>query len=380
MGRQGITAAVIVAAGRGLRAGGDVAKQWQVLGDRRVADHTIGAFRSAPDVDRIVLVLHPAELFRGADYPDTLAVAGGETRAASVRAGLEALESSDVARVLIHDVARPLVSQLIIADILDALDVAPGAAPALELTDALWRGTEGMVTGTQDREGLFRAQTPQGFWFDAILAAHRGHTGDAADDVEVARAAGLQVAMVPGQVRNLKLTRAADFARAEMLMGGGMDIRLGNGFDVHAFCPGNHVVLCGVRMPHDAGLKGHSDADVGMHAVTDAIYGALAMGDIGRYFPPSEAQWKGAESRIFLEHAAGLAARDGFRIANIDLTLICESPKIGPHATEMAERLAEITDLSTDRVSVKATTSEKLGFTGRGEGIAAMATAALVKP
>ncbi len=380
MGRQGITAAVIVAAGRGLRAGGDVAKQWQVLGDRRVADHTIGAFRSAPDVDRIVLVMHPAELFRGADYPDTLAVAGGETRAASVRAGLEALESSDVARVLIHDVARPLVSQLIIADILDALDVAPGAAPALELTDALWRGTEGMVTGTQDREGLFRAQTPQGFWFDAILAAHRAHTGDAADDVEVARAAGLQVAMVPGQVRNLKLTRAADFARAEMLMGGGMDIRLGNGFDVHAFCPGNHVVLCGVRVPHDAGLKGHSDADVGMHAVTDAIYGALAMGDIGRYFPPSEAQWKGAESRIFLEHASGLAARDGFRIANIDLTLICESPKIGPHATEMAERLAEITDLSTDRVSVKATTSEKLGFTGRGEGIAAMATAALVKP
>lgn len=375
----GITAAIVVAAGRGLRMSGDVAKQWQILRDRRVADWTLRAFRAAADVDRIVLVLHPDELYRGADYPDTLAVPGGETRAESVRAGLVALEGEGVSRVLIHDVARPLISQQIIADVLAALDTAPGAAPALDMTDALWRGTDGVVTGTQDRRGLYRAQTPQGFHFDAILAAHREHSGDADDDVAVARAAGLQVVMVPGEERNLKLTRPGDFARAEALIGDRMDIRVGNGFDVHAFEDGDHVMLCGVRVPHDRALSGHSDADVGLHALSDAIYGALAEGDIGRHFPPSEPEWQGAASDIFLRHAVKLAQEQGFRICNIDLTLICERPKIGAHSAEMKAKISDISGVNTDRISVKATTSERLGFTGREEGIAAMATATLIR-
>ncbi len=374
------TAALIVAAGRGLRAGGDVPKQWRMLAGRRVADWTVDAFRAAPGVGRIVLVLHPDDMARATDYPDATCVPGGATRGASVRAGLEALAGSGVDRVLIHDAARPLVGQDVIAAVLRALDSHRGAAPALAVTDALWRGVEGRVAGSQDRAGLYRAQTPQGFDFAAILAAHRADPGDAADDVEVARAAGIEVAIVPGDARNLKLTEAGDFARAEALMGQAMDIRVGNGFDVHAFGPGDHVVLCGVRVPHDRGLVGHSDADVGMHAVTDAIYGALAEGDIGRHFPPSDPQWKGAASEIFLRHACDLARARRYRVSQVDLTLICERPKIGPHAADMQWIMAEILEVETDRVSVKATTSERLGFTGRGEGIAALATATLVSP
>ncbi|MDJ0628233.1 MAG: bifunctional 2-C-methyl-D-erythritol 4-phosphate cytidylyltransferase/2-C-methyl-D-erythritol 2,4-cyclodiphosphate synthase [Rhodobacter sp.] len=376
---RGKTAAVIVAAGRGLRAGGEVAKQWQMLAGRRVADRTLDAFRMASGVDRIVLVLHPEEMDRSAAYPDVDAVVGGETRDASVRAGLEALDGSGVVRVLIHDVARPLVSQRIIEDVLTALDATQGAAPAIEVTDALWRGSDGMVTGTQERGGLYRAQTPQGFDFEAILAAHRAHGGGAADDVEVARAAGIEVAMVPGEERNLKLTRPADFERAEVLMGAEMDIRVGNGFDVHAFGPGDHVMLCGIGVPHDQALTGHSDADVGMHAVTDAILGALALGDIGRHFPPSDPQWKGTASDVFLRHAIGLAAEADFHVGNVDLTLVCEYPKIGPYAADIASKMADIMGLDADRISIKATTSERLGFTGRGEGIAALATATLIR-
>ncbi len=374
------TAALIVAAGRGLRAGGDVPKQWRMLAGRRVADWTVDAFRAAPGVGRIVLVLHPDDMARATDYPDATCVPGGATRGASVRAGLEALAGSCVDNVLIHDAARPLVGQDVIAAVLRALDSHRGAAPALAVTDALWRGVEGRVAGSQDRAGLYRAQTPQGFDFAAILAAHRADPGDAADDVEVARAAGIEVAIVPGDARNLKLTEAGDFARAEALMGQAMDIRVGNGFDVHAFGPGDHVVLCGVRVPHDRGLVGHSDADVGMHAVTDAIYGALAEDDIGRHFPPSDPQWKGAASEIFLRHACDLARARRYRVSQVDLTLICERPKIGPHAADMQRIMAEILEVETGRVSVKATTSERLGFTGRGEGIAALATATLVSP
>jgi 2-C-methyl-D-erythritol 4-phosphate cytidylyltransferase/2-C-methyl-D-erythritol 2,4-cyclodiphosphate synthase len=247
------------------------------------------------------------------------------------------------------------------------------------VTDALWTGADGLVSGTRDRAGFYRAQTPQGFHFDAILAAHRIHPGGAADDVEVARAAGLDVAIVEGEEDNLKLTFAPDFARAEkILKGRGMDIRLGNGFDVHAFCEGDHVWLCGVSVPHGKGLLGHSDADVGMHALTDAIYGALAMGDIGRHFPPTDSQWKGAQSHIFLRHAMGIVRDRGFQLNNCDVTLICERPKIGPHADAMRAALAEIMDVDVGRISVKATTSERLGFTGREEGIAALATATLV--
>ncbi len=371
------TAVIIVAAGRGSRAGGDVPKQWQMLAQRPVLAHTLAAFKGF----RRVLVIHPDDRDRVADLEQAVeVVAGGATRDASVRAALEALAGSGVRRVLIHDAARPLISAAVIGRVLAALDHAQGAAPALPVTDALWRGADGHVSGTQSRDGLYRAQTPQGFHFDAILAAHRAHPGGAADDVAVAQAAGMPVAIVAGEEDNLKLTYPADFARAEgILRGRNMDVRLGNGFDVHAFCEGDQVWLCGVSVPHGRGLLGHSDADVGMHALTDAIYGALAEGDIGQHFPPSDPQWKGAESRIFLAHAMGRVRARGYALANCDVTLICERPKIGPHAVAMRAALAGIIGVEMERISVKATTSERLGFTGREEGIAAMATATLVR-
>ena len=369
------SAAIILAAGRGTRAGGALPKQWQTLAGQPVLAHTIAAFRG--QVDQIVLAIHPDDAARAATFGLPM-VDGGATRAASVRNALDALAGQGVTKVLIHDGARPLVSPRLIAGVLAALDDATGAAPALPVTDALWRGAD-RVTGTASREGLWRAQTPQGFRFDAILAAHRAHHGDAADDVEVARAAGIEVAIVPGEEDNLKVTFADDFARAErILKGRGMDIRLGNGFDVHAFTEGDHVWLCGVKLPHAKALLGHSDADVGMHALTDAIYGALAEGDIGTHFPPSDPQWKGAESHIFLRHAMERVSARGFRLANCDVTLICERPKIGPHQGAMRAALAQIMGVEVDRISVKATTSERLGFTGREEGIAALATATLV--
>jgi 2-C-methyl-D-erythritol 4-phosphate cytidylyltransferase/2-C-methyl-D-erythritol 2,4-cyclodiphosphate synthase len=284
--------------------------------------------------------------------------------------------------VLIHDIARPCVTPAVIGPVIEALRAgAVAAAPGLAVTDALWSVEDGHVTGARDRAGLMRAQTPQGFMIGDIAAAHDGFEGDARDDVEVALSAGLSVVTTPGDETNIKITLPADFARAEAILRerrGGMDIRTGNGFDVHAFCDGDHVMLCGVAVPHDRGLLGHSDADVGMHALTDAIYGALAEGDIGRHFPPSDPQWKGAESHIFLRHAAELAGERGYRITSVDVTLICERPKVGPHAAAMQTALAAIMGIGVDRVSVKATTSEQLGFTGRGEGIAAMATATLV--
>ncbi|MCF7700227.1 bifunctional 2-C-methyl-D-erythritol 4-phosphate cytidylyltransferase/2-C-methyl-D-erythritol 2,4-cyclodiphosphate synthase [Loktanella sp. M215] len=368
------TAALIVAAGRGVRAGGDVPKQWQSLAGRSVLAHTVAAFAAHPGIERIVLVLHPDDVARWTDSTVTV-VTGGAERQDSVLRGLQAVTTD---RVLIHDAARPLVSAALIDRVMAALDHGPGAAPAVAVTDALWRG-DARVTGVQDRAGLFRAQTPQGFHTAAILAAHAAYEGVAADDVAVARAAGLDVSIVRGDEDNLKITHAEDFARAERLLGGRMDIRLGNGYDVHRFGPGEHVMLCGVRVPHGRGLQGHSDADVGMHAVTDAIYGALAQGDIGVHFPPSDPQWKGAESHIFLRHAVGLATQMGFSISNVDCTLVCEYPKVGPHQAAMRAAMAAIMGIEAGRVSVKATTSERLGFTGREEGIAALATATVVK-
>lgn len=377
------TAAVIVAAGRGLRAGGDRPKQWQSLGNRRVIDWTLAAFHALPEIDDIVVVLHgdDGDLLPPSDR--ITVTIGGATRDISVRNGLLALADRNIDQVLIHDVARPCVSPDVIRRVLAEITPTQGAAPALAITDALWRGHDGYVAGTQNRDELFRAQTPQGFDFKSILAAHQTHTGPAADDVAVARAAGMTVAIVTGDEDNLKITTADDFARAETILhkttkGKPMDIRVGNGFDVHAFCAGDAVTLCGVSIPHNRALLGHSDADVGMHAVTDALYGAMAMGDIGQHFPPSDPQWKGAPSDIFLRHAVEMAQKQGFTISNIDCTLICEHPKIGPHAMEMRVAMAAITGLSIDRISIKATTSERLGFTGREEGIAAMATATLV--
>ncbi len=372
--------ALIVAAGRGTRAGGNFAKQWQDLNGRSVLETTLAVFQNHPKITSLQLVLHSDDLARAQHLQGVSINTGGTTRNESVCAGLEALaENYPPDLVLIHDVARPLVTNVLIDRVIAALENHKGAAPALAVSDALWLGDQGLVTGTQDRGGLYRAQTPQGFHFGAILDAHRTHKGQAADDVEVARGAGIDVAMVEGDEANLKITLPGDFARAAKLQDQNMDIRTGSGYDVHAFCPGDHVVLCGIKVPHDAALLGHSDADVAMHALTDAIYGALAEGDIGRHFPPSDPQWKGAASDIFLRHAVNLSRKKGFIISNIDVTIICEAPKIGPHADAMRARLGDIIELDLDRISVKATTSERLGFTGRKEGIAAMATITMLK-
>lgn len=375
------TAALIVAAGRGTRAGGDCPKQWQPLLGRRVIDWTLDAFLDADGIDRILVVLHPDDLDRLAPHPRIMVTTGGASRAESVRNGLEFLASDPPDHVLIHDVARCCTKSPYIAYIAYKIRSTglPALAPALPVTDALWTGADGRVTGARDRAGLYRAQTPQAFDFATILAAHRAHEGDAADDVAVARAAGVDVTILDGDEDNLKITHPHDFKRAEKILGNHMDIRVGSGFDVHRFGPGDHCMLCGVAVPHGRGLQGHSDADVGLHALADAIYGGLAQGDIGRHFPPSDPQWKGTESHIFLRHAVGLADELGFKINNIDVTLVCERPKITPHAAAMQAALSEITGLAPDRISVKATTSERLGFTGREEGIAAQAVVTLVK-
>lgn len=351
-------------------------KQWQNLIGQPVIAHSIAAFQAA-GIQEIWVVHHPDDL----PYAQKLGVnliEGGETRAASVLAGLEAMAGADIERVLIHDGARPLVSSALITAVQSALDQSQGAAPALPVTDALWRGADGVVAGTEDRTELFAAQTPQGFQFDQILAAHRAHPGAATDDVEVARWAGHDVKIVPGEARNIKITHPEDLARAKMMMETKMDIRTGTGFDVHAFGPGDQVTLCGVAIPYANGLAGHSDADVGLHALTDAIYGALAEGDIGTHFPPSDPQWKGTNSAHFLDHAAKRILARGYRLSNCDVTLICEAPKIGPHAAQMRAEIAKILKTQEDQVSVKATTTERLGFAGRQEGIAAMASVTLV--
>ncbi|WP_120501162.1 bifunctional 2-C-methyl-D-erythritol 4-phosphate cytidylyltransferase/2-C-methyl-D-erythritol 2,4-cyclodiphosphate synthase [Roseovarius sp. EL26] len=375
------TAAIIVAAGRGTRVGGDLPKQWRALAGRRVIDWTIASFENTPDIAHIVVVLHPDDIEMLTPTPNVTVVAGGATRAASVCNGLEALTSHAIDQVLIHDAARCCINSEHITEIIHKLRLSacPGVAPALPVSDALWHGVDGKVSGTQDREGLYRAQTPQAFDYLAILAAHRVYEGDtAADDVQVARTAGLDIEIVDGLESNLKITYAEDFLRAKKTLKDQMDIRVGSGFDVHRFGPGDHVMLCGVPIPHEQGLQGHSDADVGLHTITDAIYGALAEGDIGQHFPPTDPQWKGAESHIFLRHAVQLAAVKGFKINNIDITMMCERPKIGPHADVMRQKLSDIIGIDVSRISVKATTTERLGFTGREEGIAAQAVTTLV--
>ena len=377
------TAAIIVAAGRGMRAGGDVPKQWQVINGRLVIEYTLSVFVRHPRIDEIILVVSQADLEMvemlklSADIKIAI---GGAERSASVQSGLAVAQAD---QVLIHDGARCCVSPVVIDRVMDALVDNPAVAPAIAVTDALWTGHEGYVTGVQNRDGLFRAQTPQGFHLSAIRDAHELYGAGSADDVEVARRAGLEVTIVDGDEANLKITTPTDFMRAAAILRSGsedkMDIRTGNGFDVHRFGEGDHVTLCGIKVPHTRGLQGHSDADVGMHTVTDAIYGALCRGDIGQHFPPSDPQWKGAPSDIFLSHACAMARDMGFTISHMDCTLICEYPKIGPVAQAMRERMADIMGLEVDRVSVKATTSERLGFIGRGEGIAAIATVTLVK-
>ncbi|MGI9414484.1 MAG: bifunctional 2-C-methyl-D-erythritol 4-phosphate cytidylyltransferase/2-C-methyl-D-erythritol 2,4-cyclodiphosphate synthase [Hyphomicrobiales bacterium] len=387
------TAALIVAAGRGTRAGGSVPKQYADLGGRPVLAHTAAAFARHGAVDQVQIVIHAddedacRQACSGLDVRPP--VAGGETRQRSVLAGLRALEPGSPERVLIHDAARPFVEADLIDRVIAALDAHTGAIPALPVADTVKRADGRSILETVDRTGLWTAQTPQGFRFDAILSAHlkaqAAGRDDLTDDAAVAEWCGHDVVVVDGAPENRKLTTAGDIAEAQrrMLVGqaaGLLDIRVGHGFDVHAFEPGDHVILCGVEVPHSASLKGHSDADVGLHALTDAIFGALGDGDIGQHFPPSDPQWRGAASDIFLKAAAETVSDRAGIIANVDVTLVCEAPKIGPHAPAMRAAIADILSLDIGRVSVKATTSERLGFTGRGEGIAAHATATVRLP
>ena len=369
-------AALIVAAGRGARAGRPGPKQYEMLGGQAVLARTARAFRDHPDVDRVLFVIHPDDRDRFERVVGGEAVAGGASRQASVRAGLEALAPDPPDLVLIHDGARPLVTPGEIERVVAALTEHEGAMPALAIADTLVRADDGRAGAVVPRDRLHRVQTPQGFRFDAILAAHRAATDDAATDD-----AGLlpgRVALVEGSASNIKLTYPGDFRMAERLLPS--ETRTGLGLDVHAFGPGDHVTLCGVRIAHDGGLVGHSDADVGMHALTDALYGALGEGDIGRHFPPSDERWRGAPSRVFLTHAAGRLAARGGRLLNADVTLACEAPKVAPHADAMRSALADILACEAHRVSIKATTTERLGFTGRGEGIAAQALCTVSVP
>ena len=373
-------AAILVAAGSGSRFGGARPKQFATLAGRPVLRHA--AERLAPHVGLLQPVGDPAPILQAlAGLPHLPAVPGGATRQASVRAGLEALAPFAPDVVLVHDAARPLFPPGTVDDLLRALRSCPGALPAAPVSDTLKRAVAGQVVPTVPREGLHRAQTPQAFRFDVLLRLHRAAAPDGlTDDAALLEAAGLPVAVVPGSEDNIKLTYPEDLARMERLLAVPLQPRIGSGFDVHAFEAGRPLVLCGVAVPHEFGLAGHSDADVGLHALCDAIYGALAEGDIGRHFPPSEAAWKDADSARFLVHAAGRIAARGGVLSNADVTLICERPKITPHAPAMIARLAALLGVDPGRVSVKATTTERLGFTGRGEGIAAQASALVLLP
>jgi 2-C-methyl-D-erythritol 4-phosphate cytidylyltransferase/2-C-methyl-D-erythritol 2,4-cyclodiphosphate synthase len=373
-------AAILVAAGTGARFGGALPKQFLSLAGKPVLRHAAEALvargailQPVGDPDRI------GDALAGVKHLPV--VPGGAARQDSVRAGLEALSAHAPDIVLVHDAARPMIPPGTIDAVLNALATHDGAIPAVPVSDTLKRGQNGVITGTIARENLFRAQTPQGFRYQTLLRLHRaaGHS-DATDDAALLEAAGCSVALTPGSEQNIKLTLPEDFSRLEHILGPRMIPRIGTGFDVHAIAAGRPMILCGVTIPFEFGLAGHSDADVGLHALCDAIYGALAEGDIGRHFPPSEATWKDADSARFLTHAAGRIAARGGRLANADLTLICERPKITPHAPAMRERLAELLGVPIESISVKATTTERLGFTGRGEGIAAQATVMILLP
>jgi 2-C-methyl-D-erythritol 4-phosphate cytidylyltransferase / 2-C-methyl-D-erythritol 2,4-cyclodiphosphate synthase len=376
------TVALIVAAGRGQRFGAASPKQYVDLGGKPLLRHSLETFVRHPEIGAVRVVIHGDDR---ALYESTAAglsllgpVNGGATRQESVRIGLESLKDIKPSRVLIHDAARPLVDAALIDRMLAALEAAPGAVPALPVADTVKRAAGGHVAETLDRRSLWRAQTPQAFRYNDIMAAHIAASGrELTDDAAVAEAAGLSVALVEGAEENFKVTTEADLHRARQLLSPAVDIRTGNGFDVHRFGPGDRIMLCGIAVPHDHGLIGHSDADAGLHALTDAILGAIGAGDIGQHFSPDDPRWRGADSSQFLAHAGSLVRERGGRILSADITLICERPKVGPHRAAMVARVAAILGLDPARVSVKATTTEGLGFTGRGEGIAAQATASV---
>ena len=385
----GNVAAVVVAGGRGSRAGGDVPKQYRKLGNIPVLRQSLAVFATHDQIAWVQPVIHPddGEFYaRAAEglrvLPPTF---GAATRQGSVRAGLEALRDRHPAIVLVHDAARPFASPALVSRAI--LAAGNGAAiPGVAMTDTIKEvDSAARVVRTLERASLRGIQTPQAFGFDALLAAHRkalaAGRDDFTDDAALAEWVGMTVDVFDGEAGNIKLTTPDDFSQAESRELAALgDIRTGNGYDVHAFTDGDHVWLGGVKIPHDRGLSGHSDADPGLHALVDAILGALADGDIGAHFPPSDPQWKGASSDRFLQFAVDRARRRGGRVVHLDLTVVCEAPKIGPHRDAMRARIAQIAGLSIDRVGVKATTSEQLGFTGRREGIAALATATVRLP
>ena len=386
---------IIVAAGRGVRAGTAGPKQYKALAGESVLARATQAFLAHPEVGAVRVVIHADDhdlyaesMARLIGHAKLLEPAeGGAERQDSVRLGLESLASTPPEIVLIHDAARPFIDAATISRVIAAARQTGGAIAALPVFDTLKKADGAKhpaIADTVPREGLWRAQTPQGFRFEAILAAHRAVVGETlTDDAAVAERAGMKVSLVPGSPDNMKITQAEDFGMAEVLLGrkrAMAEYRTGHGFDVHQFEDGDAVILCGVAIPHDRKLKGHSDADAGMHALTDAILGAIGAGDIGDHFPPSDKKWKGAPSRIFLEKARDLVAERGGAVTHCDVTLICEAPRIGPHRAAMRAALSEIIGVAPDRISVKATTTEELGFTGRREGIAAMATATVRLP
>ena len=383
-------AAVIVAAGQGLRAGGGVPKQFREIGGIALLRRTLTTFTDNTDITDVQLVIRPADRPLVQSLTSDLSILppafGGKTRQTSVHAGLDALARRAPDIVLVHDAARPFASEALISRAIKAAAKTGAAIPVLPVTDTVKRvNSSNAVEATIDRTSLRLVQTPQAFTFPELLDAHRRAVAqgrdDFTDDAALAEWAGLTVSVFAGEPDNIKLTTPEDFARAESMQAGLLgDVRIGSGLDVHAFGPGDHVTLGGVRIPHTQALKGHSDADVALHALTDAILGALAEGDIGAHFPPSDPRWRGASSDRFLSFAVErVRARRG-RIANLDLTIVCESPRIGVHRDAMRTSIAKIAGLSVERVGVKATTSEKLGFTGRGEGIAAYATATIRLP
>jgi 2-C-methyl-D-erythritol 4-phosphate cytidylyltransferase/2-C-methyl-D-erythritol 2,4-cyclodiphosphate synthase len=379
--------ALLVAAGQGSRAGGDIPKQFRLLAGKAVLAHACDALVAHGAIDAIHIVLGEGQEETARALLGDRAVAsfitGADSRRGSVRAGLEAIAAAGGADVvLIHDAARPFLPGAVIDRLLTALGQSEGAIPTLPVADTLVRGADGRMADGVERASLHRVQTPQAFRFDSILAAHRAwdEARDATDDAQILKGWGHDVKLVQGDERLEKLTYPQDFARAEALLATPRSTRVGMGYDVHRLAPDEELWLGGVQVPHDRGLAGHSDADVALHAIVDALLGALAEGDIGSHFPPSDPQWRGASSDRFVAYARDrVAARDG-RIEHVDLTIICEAPKIGPHRDAMRARIADILAVPIDRISVKATTTEKLGFAGRREGIAAQAVATLSLP
>jgi 2-C-methyl-D-erythritol 4-phosphate cytidylyltransferase / 2-C-methyl-D-erythritol 2,4-cyclodiphosphate synthase len=390
MAKSERTAAIVVAAGRGLRAGTGGPKQYRTIGGQTVIYRAMEPFCRHAQVFAVQPVLHPDDtaMFNAAcdGLHHAAPTPGGATRQQSVHAGLEAIAPEKPDIVLIHDAARPFVSQALISRAIDAVKRTGAAIPAIAVADTVKLvSANGDVEATPERARLRIAQTPQVFQFDAILDAHRraarDKRNDFTDDAALAEWAGLTVATFEGDVANMKLTTPEDFVREEARLASLLgDVRTGTGYDVHAFGPGDHVMICGVRVPHTKGFLAHSDGDVGLHALVDAILGALADGDIGSHFPPSDMKWKGASSDQFLTYAVERVTARGGRIANLEVTLICERPKIGPLRDRMRARIAEITGVNISRIAVKATTSERLGFTGREEGIAATASATIRLP